>query len=161
MQFRSVSVIPQYMNLATTFKDILMSWLCPAFCSWAMNIFLVLSTFPCSQTSLLQTNNPSVFPNNYMLHLYFSSLDNYNLWPEIHIFFTVFTQTLLLCLKLPSSLSQACFWITRQSAECTNRLYLNHFHKTEPFECCMYFWASHASGQCSSLCLGLRNLKLN
>lgn len=125
-----------------------------------MNIHLVLTTLPSSPASLLLTSNPSVFPNYYILVFNFPFLiTRTSSYDPKSIYF------LLLLPKhvhyVPSSLSQACFWITRQSDECTNRLYLNHLHKTEPLECCTYFWASHARGQFISLCLVFWNSKFN
>jgi hypothetical protein len=80
----------------------------------------------------------------------------------ISIFLYCFTQTFPLCLRLPSSIfPAACFWIPQQSADCTNRLYCNHLHKTEPFQCCTHFSASHSNGRCNSQCLWHCHWKFN
>jgi len=125
-----------------------------------MNIYLVLSTFPSSPTSFLRNNNPPVFPYNYTFQ-FNSPLLISTSSIELKCISTVITQTLPLCLRLPSSISQACFWITLQSADYTKRLYLNHLHKRELFQCCTHFSASHSTGQCSSLCLWHCDLKFN
>ena len=135
----------KYLILVKILNNIFTSWLCPEFCSWDMNIYSVLSTFPSCPNSFLRTNNPSVFPYNYTLQ-FNSPLLISTSSIELKCISTVITQTLPLCLRLPSSISQACFWITLQSADYTKRLYLNHLHKTELFQCCTHFTASHSTG---------------
>jgi hypothetical protein len=136
-----------------------MSWLCPAFCSWDMNIFLVLSTFPSSPISFLQTNNPSQFPNNYTLQsnspFMISTSSNelkcislYCFYPDTSIMFK-------------TSLQQFPGLFLNQTAECTKRLYLNRWHTTDPIQFWTYFSASHSTSQCSSVCLGLCDLKFD
>jgi len=60
MQFWYVTVIPKNLNFATFSNDLLatfMFWFCPAFCSWGVNICLVLSGFTSRLNSLPATDN--------------------------------------------------------------------------------------------------------
>lgn len=118
----------KYLTLAKILKNIFMSWLCLEFFdeTWIYTElnqhFLPVQPSFYGSTCLL-----------YFLIITSSILFLYSWYLQIQInwnpsFFTAFTQTLLLCLRLPTSISQTCFWIQRQSADYTNRLYLNHLH---------------------------------
>jgi hypothetical protein len=73
MQFRSVNVVPSYLNIATISKDlfaIFMLRFCPTFWLRDTNTYLVFCGFTSRPTSLLASNRDFVFYRVYILFHY-------------------------------------------------------------------------------------------